>query len=97
MGCLLALAGRTPDVRIRPLRLSLRNLGRGLLLGSLVLALASALLALPGWGQLLGQPSGDGPASIGHACHFGGGVAGWLCGRIAQRRARRARLAAGCR
>ena len=67
-----------------PLPVSARNLGLGLLLGSALLAAIDPALGIPGLAQ--GRRLDRGAASArsrrsGHACHLGGGIAGWLSGR----------------
>jgi len=80
---LLTLTTLSPESRICPVPLSARNLGLGLLLGSALLALIHPGLGIPwlawvgGWVEARMGPI----TSIGHACHLGGGVAGWLAGR----------------
>jgi hypothetical protein len=59
-------------------------LGAGLLTAALVLALANPQLALPGISSFGRWIVGHGMEAwfrLGHACHFGGGLAGWMAGR----------------
>jgi hypothetical protein len=84
MALLLCLASLSPDARVMPLGVSARNLGRGLLIGELLLALADPMLGMPGFSQLGGWLVDQGFASVfqlGHACHFGGGLMGMLFAR----------------
>ncbi len=79
MALLLCLASLSPDARVLPLGISARNLGRGVLIGELLLALADPALAIPWFAQIGSWLVDQGFASVfqlGHACHFGGGLAG---------------------
>ena len=79
MALLLCLASLSPDARVLPLGVSARNLGRGVLIGELLLALVDPMLGMPGFSQLGGWLVDQGFASVfqlGHACHFGGCLAG---------------------
>jgi membrane associated rhomboid family serine protease len=86
-GCvalLLLLTTLSPESRMWPLPVSGRSLGWGILLGELMLALTNPSLRLPGFAAagdfLSAQGFGDW-FRIGHACHAGGGIAGYLVGR----------------
>jgi len=84
MALLLFLATTSPQSRMMPLPISGRNLGLGVMLAALVLALIDPGLNLPGFsavGRLLADQGMAAGFRIGHACHFGGGLAGWLFGR----------------
>jgi membrane associated rhomboid family serine protease len=84
MALLLCLASLAPDARVLPLGISARNLGRGLLIGELLLALADPALGLPVVSRIGGMLVDQGFASVfrlGHACHFGGGLVGLLIAR----------------
>ena len=84
LALLLCLASLSPDARVLPLGVSARNLGRGLLIGELLLALADPMLGMPGFSQLGAWLVDQGFASVfqlGHACHFGGGLMGMLFAR----------------
>ena len=84
MALLLCLASLSPDARVFPLGVSARNLGRGLLIGELLLALADPALGLPVVSRIGGWLVDQGFASVfrlGHACHFGGGLVGLLIAR----------------
>ena len=79
MGLLLCLASLSPDARVLPLGISARNLGRGVLIGELLLALVDPALGMPVFspiGELLVNQGFASLFQLGHACHFGGGLAG---------------------
>jgi membrane associated rhomboid family serine protease len=84
MALLLLLTTLSPQSRMMPLPLSGRSLGMGILLAALALALMNPELKLPAfsdaglWLERNGQPS---LFQMGHACHFGGALAGWIFGR----------------
>ena len=85
MALLLCLASLAPDARVLPLGISAKNLGRGVLIGELILALADPALDVPVFSQIGELLEDHGYASVfrlGHACHVGGGLVGML---IAQR------------
>jgi membrane associated rhomboid family serine protease len=84
VGLLLLLVTLSPQSRMFPLPVSGKSLGIGILAAEFILLLMDPGLGLPfgsaagrwfiarGWGEWF---------QIGHACHFGGGVMGWVCGR----------------
>lgn len=81
MAMFVYLAGLMPDARVRWLGLSFGNIGLGVLIASGLLALMLPTLGVPlasEFGRML-EPSGV--FQIGHACHFGGALAGWLAAR----------------
>lgn len=80
MALLLLLATLSPQSRMLPLPVSARSLGMGVMVAALLLALMRPALGLPGF-STLGRMLGDDWFQIGHACHFGGGLAGWSIGR----------------
>lgn len=83
-GLLILITTLSPESRMWPLPVSGRNLGLGLLLSSAVLAILDPALGVPGLFRIGAWMSQQGLSSwwsIGHACHFGGGLAGWLYGR----------------
>lgn len=86
-GCialLLLLTTLSPQSRMMPLLVSGRSLGFGILLAALLLALVNPQLGAPGFSQLGREMERLGLGSwfqMGHACHFGGGLAGWIYGR----------------
>lgn len=86
-GCLallLLLTTLSPQSRMLPLPVSGRSLGLGILLAALLLTLLNPALGIPGAaqaGQWLANHGMRGWWRVGHACHLGGGLAGWLYGR----------------
>jgi membrane associated rhomboid family serine protease len=86
-GCfalLLLLTTLSPQSRMLPLPLSGRSLGGGILVAALLLALINPEIGVPGFapvGRLLADHGMGSWFRIGHACHLGGGVVGWLYGR----------------
>ena len=86
-GCialLLLLTTLSPQSRMMPLPLSAKNLGLGILLAALILALINPALDLSGLSSLGRALEDHGMSTwfqIGHACHFGGALAGWIYGR----------------
>lgn len=84
MSLLLLLTTLSPQSRMMPIPLSGKNLGRAVLFTTLILSLADPSLDLPEFAKL-----GQGLVTLGlgeifqmgHACHFGGAIAGWLIGR----------------
>jgi membrane associated rhomboid family serine protease len=81
---LLLLVTLSPGSRMMPLPLSGKSLGLGIMLAALMLALVNPPLGVPGFSAVGRWLAGHGLGEwfqIGHACHFGGGVAGWLVGR----------------
>jgi len=69
---------------LMPFPLSAKNLGRGLLIASLILTLINPAYRIPGLsrlGELVGQNGMRALFGISHACHLGGAIAGWLCAR----------------
>lgn len=86
-GCLallLLLTTLSPDSRMFPLPVSGKNLGLGILLAELFLALINPALGLPGFAEVGGILVDQGLGfwfQVGHACHVGGGLAGWIYGR----------------
>ncbi len=86
-GCislLLLLTTLSPQSRMMPLPISGRSLGMGILLAELILAVVDPVLGIPRLSAVGKWMSGAGLGSwfqFGHACHFGGGMAGWAFGR----------------
>ena len=86
-GCLallLLLTTLSPQSRMLPLPMSGKNLGLGILMAELTMALMNPALGVPGFSKLGERLVDHGVGAwfdIGHACHFGGGLAGWLLGR----------------
>ncbi len=84
MALLLLATTLSPQSRMMPLPVSGRSLGLGLILAALILTLINPDLDLPGASDVGRWLSGHGMSGwfrIGHACHLGGGLAGWLYGR----------------
>lgn len=101
MGLLLVMTTLSPQSRMMPIPVSGRSLGIGVLVAELILALADPALRVPGISHLGNWLVNHGMGhwfQMGHACHFGGGVAGWLFGkwllrpRITLKRLRRDRI-----
>lgn len=95
MALLIVLTSLSPASKMWPLPVSGKNLGRGLLLASLLLFLITPGLGIPGlsgigrWLMSLGGVEKNGVAplfQIGHIYHFGGGLMGLLYGRWLLRR-----------
>jgi membrane associated rhomboid family serine protease len=87
-GCialLLMLTTLSPQSRmLMPLPVSGRSLGFGILLAALLLALVNPQLGAPGFAEIGREMERRGLGSwfkMGHACHFGGALAGWIHGR----------------
>ena len=81
---LLVLTTLSPQSRMMPIPVSGKSLGVGILLAELILALIDPKLGIPGFSGLGTWLVDHGQQSwfqLGHACHFGGGVAGWMLGR----------------
>jgi membrane associated rhomboid family serine protease len=84
MSLLLLLSTLSPQSRMIPIPISAKNLGLGVLFAALLLALINPSLGLPGLSKVGDQFVKQGLGAwfqVGHACHFGGCVAGWLMGR----------------
>lgn len=89
MALLLALTTLSPDSRMWPIPVSGKNLGRGLLLGSLLLFLMTPGLGIPALGSLGAWLVAHGQGNLfmlGHVYHLGGGLTGWLYVRRLLRR-----------
>lgn len=84
LGLLLLLTTLSPQSRMMPLPVSGKSLGCGILAAELILALSDPVAGIPGFskfGEILVGYGLGGWFQIGHACHFGGGLAGWIFGR----------------
>lgn len=84
MALLLLLTTLSPQSRMMPLPVSGRSLGFGILLAALLLALVNPQLGAPGFSEIGRAMERHGLGSwfkMGHACHFGGALAGWIYGR----------------
>lgn len=81
-GCvalLLYLTTLSPQSRMFPLPVSGRSLGVGILIGEWLLAMINPDLGLPGFRRIGEAMCARGMGEwflLGHACHFGGGLAG---------------------
>lgn len=86
-GCVaifILYATLSPQSRMLPFFVSIGFLGAGFLVTSLLVALMNPALGVPlfsSWGTSLERLGLGETYGVGHACHFGGGVAGWLVGR----------------
>ena len=81
---LLLLTTLSPQSRMLPFGISGRSLGFGVLFSALLLTLLNPQLNLPFFSDMGDEMQRHGLASwfhMGHACHLGGGFAGWICGR----------------
>jgi membrane associated rhomboid family serine protease len=101
VACLLLLTTLSPESRMWPLPVSGRYLGIGILASGLFLALINPALDFPlfgRFGRVLAGLGLGGWFEVGHACHFGGGLAGWAFGmwllrpRVTLERLRRERM-----
>lgn len=84
MALLILLTTLSPESRMWPLPVSARSLGIGVMAAELLLALMDPRLGVPGFsagGEMLVRQGLGGWFAVGHACHFGGGMAGFLFGR----------------
>lgn len=84
VGLLLLLTTLSPQSRMMPIPVSGKSLGLGILTVELILALIDPGLRIPGLSTLGRWLVGHGQAAwfqLGHACHFGGGLAGWMLGK----------------
>jgi membrane associated rhomboid family serine protease len=84
MALLLLLTTLSPQSRMMPLPVSGRSLGLGILVAALLLALVNPQLGVPGFSEIGHTMERHGLESwfkMGHACHFGGALAGWIYGR----------------
>ena len=86
-GCLallLLITTLSPESRMMPLPISGRSLGLGLIFASLLLTFANVALGkheFSEWGKFLIRHGLGDLLKMGHACHLGGALAGWLYGR----------------
>lgn len=86
-GCvslLLLLTTLSPQSRMMPVPISGKSLGVGILTAELILALMDPGLGFPGFsvaGKALADHGMGSWFQMGHACHFGGGMAGWILGK----------------
>jgi membrane associated rhomboid family serine protease len=81
---LLLLTTLSPQSRMMPLPVSGKSLGLGILGAEFILALIHPQGPVPffsNWGRSFVDAGLGSWFQVGHACHFGGGVAGWVAGR----------------
>jgi membrane associated rhomboid family serine protease len=81
---LLLLTTLSPQSRMMPIPISGKSLGLGILTAELILALIDPGLGIPGLSKLGTWLVDHGQRAwfqLGHACHFGGGLAGWMLGK----------------
>lgn len=84
LALLLLLTTLSPESRMFPLGVSGKSLGLGILMAELLLAVINPALGIPGFSAVGGMLVDHGMGSwfqMGHACHLGGGLAGWIYGR----------------
>jgi hypothetical protein len=84
MALLLLLTTLSPQSRMLPIPVSARSLGLGVMIAEGILTLIHPALGLPGLAAIGRAITDAGFGSwfqLGHACHVGGGLAGWLVGR----------------
>jgi membrane associated rhomboid family serine protease len=73
-----------PDSIMWPAMISGRLVGGALLVGSALLALMDPAIGIPGFsgvGEWLSRRGFESWWMVGHGCHFGGGLVGWLYGK----------------
>lgn len=86
-GCvalLLLLTTLSPESRMFPLPVSAKSLGIGVIVAEALMTAIQPSLGIPGLSALGGaieRAGGGAWFQIGHACHLGGGIAGWVVGR----------------
>ncbi len=84
MALLILLTTLSPESRMAPLPVSGRSLGLGILFAAGILALVNPAAGIPGFRDVGQWAVTRGWAvwfQMGHACHLGGGLAGWMVGR----------------
>ncbi len=84
MALLLLLTTLSPQSRMLPIPVSAKSLGIGVMIAELILTLVNPGLGFPGLSQIGHWLERNGCGSwfdLGHACHAGGGLAGWLTGK----------------
>lgn len=84
LGLLILLTTLSPQSRMMPIPVSGKSLGLGILTAELILALIHPALGVPGFSAVGNWTVNQGMGgwfNVAHACHFGGGIAGWLYGR----------------
>lgn len=81
MAVLICICYLRPYSYLWKLPIRLQNLGTGMLVSSLLLALMHPSLELPmfaGCGLWMSEMAGEEFFRVSHTCHFFGGLAGWL-------------------
>lgn len=100
MAVLLYTTTLSPDSRMWPVPVSGRSLGAGILIAEAMLAMVNPQAGIPGFeriGEAMAKAGLGAWFLVGHACHLGGGLAGWLAarwvlrGRVTLNRLRRER------
>lgn len=89
MALLLTVTTLSPQSRMFPLPLAAGNVGLGVMISSLLLMFLdpdAPIQIFAGWGKSLAAIYGEDLFRIGHACHFGGALFGFLLGRWVLRR-----------
>lgn len=84
LALLLFLTTLSPQSRMWPLPVSGKSLGLGIMLAESLFALINPALGWPGFsvvGRMFADHGMGAWFQVGHACHVGGGLAGWLYGR----------------
>ncbi len=84
MALLLFLTTLSPESRMMPIPLSGRSLGMGIISAELILTLIDPALGLPVLsrvGRVLVDQGLGAWFELGHACHVGGAITGWMLGR----------------
>jgi membrane associated rhomboid family serine protease len=84
MALLLFLTTLSPESRMAPLPVSGRSLGLGILIAAGILALMDPAAGIPGFqdaGRWVVARGWGVWFQMGHACHLGGSLAGWVAGR----------------
>lgn len=89
MAVLISLTALAPDARVWPFPIRGRNIAIGIMLAALLLYLCTPTLGIPGLAELGQIATAQGLGDVfrmAHACHFGGGVAGFFLMRRFLRR-----------
>ncbi len=83
-GFLVLLTTLSPESKFLPLFLSGKTIGLAIILANLTLALLNPDLPtgpLARWGKWISENGPAGLFQVSHACHLGGALAGYLCGK----------------
>jgi membrane associated rhomboid family serine protease len=84
MASLLFLTTLSPQSRMLPIPVSGKNLGLGILIAEFFFSMVTPGAGVPYFeeiGKWMVRQGHGGWFEIGHACHLGGALAGWLAGR----------------